>query len=100
MKNAKYTKSGIQFVVYVKNYDEDDAVVEQLGVFPTFQEAVDFRKDFLFRDFDLDGEDYVNLSDEEFDEVFEEEFHGNVRDWVLDDGHQQYIIDEVPVYSK
>ena len=84
------------FVVYVQNYDESENDIDHLGAFATFQDAVDFRKDFLVKDFD----DCADLSDEELDEVFEEEFHGNVRDWVLDDGHQQYIIEEVPVYSK
>lgn len=100
MKNAKYTKSGIQFVVYVKNISETENEIDHLGVFPTFQEAVDFRKDFMFTNYDLDGEDYVDLTDEQFEEVFEEEFHGGVRDWVLEAGDDQYIIDEVPVYGK
>lgn len=92
MKNATYTKSGMQFIVYIKDTDSRDNDFSFLGVFPTFQEAVDFRKDYLIEAFDLDGE--------ELDEEIENTFGGNSQDWVLDDGHQQINIDEVPVYSK
>jgi hypothetical protein len=100
MSTATYTKSGIQFVVYIKNYDESENDIEYLGVFPTFQDAVDFRKDYLFKTFELDGEDYQDLTDEEFEEEFEAMFGGDFRKWVLDDGHVQFNIDEVPVYTK
>lgn len=98
MSNTTYTKSGIQFIVYVNDTDNNE--ISYLGVFPTFQDAVDFRKDYLFNTFELDDEEYKDLTDDEFWDEFEGMFGGDIRDFVLDDGHQQFNIDEVPVYTK
>ena len=98
MKNATYTKSGSQFVVYVKNTDESDNELDFLGIFPTWKEAMEFRKQFLIDNFDLDVEDPDNET--EVLEAFEEYFNGKPEDVYLEDGHCQYLIDEVPVYGK
>lgn len=95
--NTSPTKSS-SFLVYVKNTDESDNELDFLGIFPTWREAMEFRKQFLIDNYDLDVEDPDNET--EVLEAFEEYFNGKPEDVYLEDGHCQYLIDEVPVYGK
>lgn len=87
------TTSPKLFVLFVQNYDENENEVDHLGIFPTFKAAVKFRTKWICDNYDMDD---PNL-EESFKEEFEHTFGKFDAPW-LDNGHEFFVIEEVPSF--
>ena len=87
------TSSTKNFLFYIKNIDENS--VDLIGIFPSIEAALKFRNDFLVKNYDIECD-----TEEEMLKDFNQTFNGNPSDSFVNNGHEEFNIEPVPVYSK